>query len=154
MAFGAVSFRSICPQIPMAVPASSSSFSTSSLTYAAPRRALSSRRMALPPMPPLNPKDPFLSKLASVAASTPEALAVPPSPDSDTPPFLDIFDSPKLMATPAQVKEKALAYGWFLGDNFSSLDSIKLGTCFISVTIILFCPNMVVLDGYFDGVCQ
>jgi len=54
------------------------------------------------PMPPLNPKDPFLSKLASVAASSPETLLNPPS-NSDTPPFLDIFDSPKLMATPAQV---------------------------------------------------
>ncbi|KAG1371250.1 hypothetical protein COCNU_16G003440 [Cocos nucifera] len=59
---------------------------------------------ALPPMPPLIPKDPFLSKLASA----PEALAGPPSPDSDTPPFLDIFDSPKLMVTPAPVKERSI----------------------------------------------
>lgn len=54
------------------------------------------------PMPPLNPKDPFLSKLASVAASSPETFLNPPR-NSDTPPFLDIFYSPTLMATPAQV---------------------------------------------------
>jgi len=51
---------------------------------------------------PLNPNDPFLSKLASVAASDPEILANP-SYSSDNLPFLDIFESPQLMATPAQV---------------------------------------------------
>ncbi|KAK7332999.1 hypothetical protein VNO80_29759 [Phaseolus coccineus] len=60
------------------------------------------------PMPPLNPKDPFLSKLASVAASSPETFLNPPR-NSDTPPFLDIFDSPTLMATPAQV-ERSVSY--------------------------------------------
>ncbi|XP_047155065.1 ATP-dependent Clp protease proteolytic subunit-related protein 3, chloroplastic [Vigna umbellata] len=60
------------------------------------------------PMPPHNPKDPFLSKLASVAASAPETLVNPPR-NSDTPPFLDIFDTPKLMATPAQV-ERSVSY--------------------------------------------
>ncbi|TKY61520.1 ATP-dependent Clp protease proteolytic subunit-related protein 3 [Spatholobus suberectus] len=60
------------------------------------------------PVPPLNPKDPFLSKLASVAASSPETLLnLPRNPD--TPPYLDIFDSPKLMATPAQV-ERSVSY--------------------------------------------
>ncbi|CAJ1960808.1 unnamed protein product [Sphenostylis stenocarpa] len=60
------------------------------------------------PMTPLNPKDPFLSKLASVAASSPEML-LNPTRNSDTPPFLDIFDYPKLMATPAQV-ERSVSY--------------------------------------------
>ncbi|KHN43299.1 ATP-dependent Clp protease proteolytic subunit-related protein 3, chloroplastic [Glycine soja] len=60
------------------------------------------------PMPPLNPKDPFLSKLASVAASSPETLLNTPK-NSDTLPYLDIFDSPKLMATPAQV-ERSVSY--------------------------------------------
>ncbi|KAG5056078.1 hypothetical protein JHK85_008588 [Glycine max] len=60
------------------------------------------------PMPPLNPKDPFLSKLASIAASSPDTLLNTPK-TSDTPPFLDIFDSPKLMATPAQV-ERSVSY--------------------------------------------
>ncbi|KAL5135957.1 ATP-dependent Clp protease proteolytic subunit-related protein 3, chloroplastic [Glycine soja] len=60
------------------------------------------------PMPPLNPKDPFLSKLASIAASSPDTLLNTPK-NSDTPPFLDIFDSPKLMATPAQV-ERSVSY--------------------------------------------
>ncbi|KAK7397181.1 hypothetical protein VNO78_18348 [Psophocarpus tetragonolobus] len=57
------------------------------------------------PMPPLNPNDPFLSKLASVA---PETLLNSPR-NSDTPPFLDIFHSPTLMATPAQV-ERSVSY--------------------------------------------
>jgi len=51
---------------------------------------------------PFNPNDPFLSKLASVAASSPETL-LNPSSNPDNLPFLDIFDSPQLMATPAQV---------------------------------------------------
>ncbi|KAK7337746.1 hypothetical protein VNO77_18333 [Canavalia gladiata] len=59
-------------------------------------------------MPHLNPNDSFLSKLASVAASSPEKLLKRP-PDSDTLPFMDIFDSPKLMATPAEV-ERAVSY--------------------------------------------
>ena len=54
------------------------------------------------PVPPTNPKDPFLSKLASVAATSPETLLNRPV-NSETPPFLDLFESPKLMATPAQV---------------------------------------------------
>ncbi|XP_027350518.1 ATP-dependent Clp protease proteolytic subunit-related protein 3, chloroplastic [Abrus precatorius] len=58
------------------------------------------------PIPPFNPKDPFLSKLASVAASSPETFINPPI-NSDNPPYLDIFDSPQLMATPAQVERSA-----------------------------------------------
>lgn len=60
------------------------------------------------PMPPLNPNDPFLSKLASVAASSPQTL-LNPSSNKDMPPYLDIFDSPNLMATPAQV-ERSVSY--------------------------------------------
>ncbi|CAI9764272.1 unnamed protein product [Fraxinus pennsylvanica] len=60
------------------------------------------------PMPPVNPKDPFLSKLASVAATSPEVL-LNSQKNSDTPPYLDIFDSPTLMATPAQV-ERSVSY--------------------------------------------
>lgn len=58
------------------------------------------------PVPPVNPKDPFLSKLASVAATSPETLLNRPV-NSDTPPFLDIFDSPTLMASPAHVERSA-----------------------------------------------
>ncbi|KAL9320257.1 hypothetical protein ACSQ67_012096 [Phaseolus vulgaris] len=45
------------------------------------------------PMPPLNPKDPFLSKLASVAASSPETFLNPPR-NSDTPLFSTSFIPP------------------------------------------------------------
>lgn len=60
------------------------------------------------PLPPINPKDPFLSKLASVAAASPESLLDRPV-SSDTPPYLDLFESPQLMATPAQV-ERSVSY--------------------------------------------
>lgn len=60
------------------------------------------RNSAKIPMPPVNPKDPFLKKLASVAANSPETFLNRPL-DSDNPPYLDLFDSPVLMATPAQV---------------------------------------------------
>lgn len=60
-------------------------------------------------MASLNPsKDSFLSKLASVAASSPESVMNRPS-TSDSLPFLDLFDSPVLMASPAQV-EKSVSY--------------------------------------------
>lgn len=55
---------------------------------------------------PFNPNDPFISKLASVAASSPETL-LNPSSSPDNLPFLDIFDSPQLMATPAQLERNA-----------------------------------------------
>ncbi|XP_058738546.1 ATP-dependent Clp protease proteolytic subunit-related protein 3, chloroplastic [Vicia villosa] len=58
------------------------------------------------PMPPFNPNDPFLSKLASVAASSPETLLKPAS-NPDNLPLLDIFDSPQLMATPAEIESYA-----------------------------------------------
>ncbi|GMY21742.1 ATP-dependent Clp protease proteolytic subunit-related protein 3, chloroplastic [Fagus crenata] len=60
------------------------------------------------PIPPFNPNDPFLSKLASVAANSPETFLNKPV-DSDTPPYLDLFESPQLMATPAQV-ERSVSY--------------------------------------------
>ncbi|KAK9086424.1 hypothetical protein Syun_028818 [Stephania yunnanensis] len=59
------------------------------------------------PMPPLNPRDPFLSKLASVAAANPDHLKA--STGSDTPPYLDLFEYPTLMASPAQV-ERSVSY--------------------------------------------
>ncbi|MBA0716646.1 hypothetical protein Golax_015459 [Gossypium laxum] len=70
--------------------------------------ALGAKNAAKIPMPPINPKDPFLSKLASVASSSPEAV-LNSSANPDTPPFLDLFESPKLMATPAQV-ERSVSY--------------------------------------------
>ncbi|KAE8678296.1 ATP-dependent Clp protease proteolytic subunit-related protein 3 [Hibiscus syriacus] len=60
------------------------------------------------PIPLLNPKDLFLSKLASVAASSPKIILNRPV-NPDTPPYLDLFDSPKLMVTPAQV-ERSVSY--------------------------------------------
>ncbi|RWR94664.1 ATP-dependent Clp protease proteolytic subunit-related protein 3, chloroplastic [Cinnamomum micranthum f. kanehirae] len=60
------------------------------------------------PMPPLNPRDPFLSKLAAAAAASPDPL-LKLSSNSDIPPYLDLFENPKLMATPAQV-ERAVTY--------------------------------------------
>ncbi|KAJ0013601.1 hypothetical protein Pint_19792 [Pistacia integerrima] len=63
--------------------------------------SIDSKASAKIPMPPINLRDPFLSKLASVVAKSPETfLNGPVNPDS--PPYLDVFDSPTLMATPAQ----------------------------------------------------
>ncbi|KAI4349952.1 hypothetical protein L6164_010491 [Bauhinia variegata] len=97
-------------RVPMAT-----SMPTSSSTSASSKRrnirtfcSVNSRCKAKIPMPPINPKDSFLSKLASVATSSPETLLNRPV-NSDTPPFLDIFDSPKLMASPAQV-ERSVSY--------------------------------------------
>ena len=84
------------------------------------------------PMPPHNPKDPFLSKLASVAASSPETLLNPPR-NSDTPPFLDIFDSPKLMATPAQV----IIYSFSLFLTAVSILGLVRFSCYISCYLLL-----------------
>lgn len=59
------------------------------------------------PMPAhINPNDPFLSKLAAAAAASPEAFVNRPS-NSGTLPYLDIYDSPTLMASPAQVERSA-----------------------------------------------
>ncbi|KAK3041951.1 hypothetical protein RJ639_002259 [Escallonia herrerae] len=97
------------------LPIASSIACTSSSTTSPKRRAFSktccavnARNNVKIPMPPVNPKDPFLSKLASVAANSPEQILNWPS-ISDTPPYLDIFESPKLMATPAQV-ERSVSY--------------------------------------------
>lgn len=67
--------------------------------------ATTSKSSSKLPLPPINPKEPFLSKLASVAAASPESLLDRPV-SSDTPPYLDLFESPTLMATPAQVSER------------------------------------------------
>lgn len=85
-----------------------SSSSSSSLKRRIFTGTVSATGNAKIPVPPINPKDPFLSKLASVAASSPEVLLNRP-PNSDKPPYLDIFDSPKLMATPATV-ERSVSY--------------------------------------------
>ncbi|KAG9444559.1 hypothetical protein H6P81_015899 [Aristolochia fimbriata] len=73
-------------------------------SISSPRRTAS----ASIPMPPVSPRDPFLRKLASVAASSPETL-LPPSKNPDAPPYLDLFETPKLMANPAQV-ERSVSY--------------------------------------------
>ncbi|XP_022999027.1 ATP-dependent Clp protease proteolytic subunit-related protein 3, chloroplastic-like [Cucurbita maxima] len=90
----------------MAVPSSSSRL---------PRRinfstccSMSATSKAKIPLPPINPKDPFLAKLASVASTSPETLLSRPG-NSDSLPYLDIFDSPQLMAAPAQV-ERSVSY--------------------------------------------
>nr|XP_043628020.1 ATP-dependent Clp protease proteolytic subunit-related protein 3, chloroplastic isoform X2 [Erigeron canadensis] len=67
------------------------------------------RNKNAPLLPPLNPKDPFLSKLASIAAVTPPERLLNRPADLDTPPYLDLFDSPTLMATPASV-ERSVSY--------------------------------------------
>ncbi|KAG6501115.1 ATP-dependent Clp protease proteolytic subunit-related protein 3, chloroplastic-like [Zingiber officinale] len=113
MACGAVSFRFLSPRMPLAfVPSGlsssppSSSFSMSA-DSAAPLKIRAAR--APPPMPPLNPRDPFLSKLAEAAAAAPDPLALASSGNRDMPPYLDLFASPTLMASPAQV-ERSVSY--------------------------------------------
>ncbi|KAI8020764.1 hypothetical protein LOK49_LG03G01712 [Camellia lanceoleosa] len=90
-----------------AVPSSSSSRSLK-LRSIQTLCAINSRNGAKIPMPPVNPKDPFLTKLASVAATSPEKLLNRAS-NSDKLPYLDLFESPTLMATPAQV-ERSVSY--------------------------------------------
>ena len=91
-----------CLQVPMMAPCSVSSSSTSVNISRRTFCSMRPRNASKIPMPPINPKDPFLKKLASVAADSPESLLNRPV-HSDTPPYLDLFDSPQLMATPAQV---------------------------------------------------
>ncbi|KAG6501117.1 hypothetical protein ZIOFF_040985 [Zingiber officinale] len=113
MACGAVSFRFLSPRMPLAfVPSGlsssppSSSFSMSA-DAAAPLKIRAAR--APQPMLPLNPRDPFLSKLAEAAAAAPDPLALASSGNRDMPPYLDLFASPTLMASPAQV-ERSVSY--------------------------------------------
>ncbi|EEF49880.1 ATP-dependent Clp protease proteolytic subunit-related protein 3, chloroplastic [Ricinus communis] len=89
------------------IPSSSSSASSNSQSLKRRNLRINCSSSKIP-MPPINPKDPFLSKLASIAANSPDSLLDRPI-TSDTPPFLDLFDSPKLMATPAQV-ERSVSY--------------------------------------------
>lgn len=86
--------------MPTSMPASSTRFTPTRLRTLRTVNAISKSRI------PFNPNDPFLSKLASVAASSPETL-FNPSSSPDNLPFLDIFDSPQLMATPAQLERSA-----------------------------------------------
>ncbi|KAF3614969.1 ATP-dependent Clp protease proteolytic subunit-related protein 3, chloroplastic [Capsicum chinense] len=99
-----------CFRLPMASTAPCSSSSSSPLKHRSfnIRCAANFHTSTNIPMPPINPNDPFLSKLASVAANNPDAL-FSRSQNSDVPPYLDIYDSPKLMATPAQV-ERSVSY--------------------------------------------
>ncbi|XVF06032.1 hypothetical protein REPUB_Repub06bG0013300 [Reevesia pubescens] len=101
-----------CIQAPMAYTVPSSASSSQSVRRPKTLKliccALGAKATAKIPMPPTNSKDPFLSKLASVAASSPETILNLPV-NTDTPPYLDLFDSPKLMATPAQV-ERSVSY--------------------------------------------
>ncbi|KAE9593691.1 putative endopeptidase Clp [Lupinus albus] len=100
-----------CLRLPMltSIPTSSSySSSTPRRNFTTPFCSIKFNAPINSKIPILNPNDPFLSKLASVASTSPETLLNRPI-HSDTPPFLDIFDSPKLMATPAQV-ERSVSY--------------------------------------------
>ncbi|WJX85387.1 ATP-dependent Clp protease proteolytic subunit-related protein 3, chloroplastic [Trifolium repens] len=99
--------------MPTSMPPSPSSSSSSSPRFTSRRfktlRTVNAISKSKIPMPPFNPNDPFLSKLASVASSSPDTL-LNPSSNPDNLPFLDIFDSPQLMATPAQL-ERSASYG-------------------------------------------
>jgi len=53
-------------------------------------------------MPAINYSDPFIKKLASLAAESPEMIHNAPK-SSDNLPFLDLVESPRLMAASAQV---------------------------------------------------
>ncbi|AES82422.1 putative endopeptidase Clp [Medicago truncatula] len=86
--------------MPTSMPASSTRFTPTRLRTLRTVNAISKSKI------PFNPNDPFLSKLASVAESSPETL-FNPSSSPDNLPFLDIFDSPQLMATPAQLERSA-----------------------------------------------
>ncbi|KAI3864548.1 hypothetical protein MKX03_017005 [Papaver bracteatum] len=105
-----------CLQLPMAASLSSSSSSTRSINSTRNSKTLISCIKTQPisssslkiPMPPLNPKDPFLSKLASAAAAAENPLDLK-SKSSDLPPYLDLFETPTLMATPAHV-ERSVSY--------------------------------------------
>ncbi|KAH7574680.1 hypothetical protein JRO89_XS03G0330200 [Xanthoceras sorbifolium] len=95
-------------QVQMAASIPSTSHSLKNRNLRSVCCCMSSRSSAKIPTPHINPKDPFLSKLASVAATSPEMLFNRPV-NSGTPPYLDVFDSPTLMASPAQV-ERSVSY--------------------------------------------
>ncbi|MQM14632.1 hypothetical protein Taro_047571 [Colocasia esculenta] len=112
------SILSFCGARPQLPPATTAAAATASPSFCPSLQSLPLRRRtttcsatkARPPMPPLNPRDPFLATLASVAAASPEPLTSrPASSDPGTPPYLDLFENPKLMATPAQV-ERSVSY--------------------------------------------
>uniref|UniRef100_A0A2P2JQF7 Uncharacterized protein MANES_08G117700 n=1 Tax=Rhizophora mucronata TaxID=61149 RepID=A0A2P2JQF7_RHIMU len=97
--------------LPVAYSKPSSTFNSKSVksrNLKFSRCSLGAKSSAKIPVPPMNPNDPFLSKLASLAATSPENLMDRPV-RTDTPPYLDLFDGPKLMATPAQV-ERSVSY--------------------------------------------
>ncbi|KAL5996089.1 hypothetical protein ACLOJK_026162 [Asimina triloba] len=90
VACGSMVFGSSCaPRMPMA----------SSASFRSPLRVCAAAKI---PMPPLNPRDPFLSRLSAAAAAAPEDI-LKASVNSSQPPYLDLLDDvPTLMATPAQ----------------------------------------------------
>lgn len=102
MATGMKLPMAISLQKPMAMASQSSSSSLARGTNFRTVCCTNATSKAKIPLPPINPKDPFLSKLASVASTSPETLLNRPS-NSDSPPYLDLFDAPQLMAAPAQV---------------------------------------------------
>ncbi|OMO86741.1 ClpP [Corchorus capsularis] len=105
---------SSCLHAPMPYTVSSSAFSQSirrPKTLKLGCRAFGVKCAAKIPMPPINPNDSFLQKLASLVASSPETLLNRPV-KADTLPFMDVLDSdvydcPKLMATPAELERSA-----------------------------------------------
>ena len=106
-----------CLQVPMVPSSLRSSSSSSSTTYSFDSSTMNqrigwrhnrnvSKRLNLRcssakiPMPPVNPNDPFLKRLASFVQDNP---TLKPSSNSELPPYLDLFEPPKMMAPPAQV---------------------------------------------------
>lgn len=100
MACGSLRFQTLSHQISFRISASSTSSPP-------PRRPLAGC-WSPNPTAPLNPNDPFLCKLRAVASASPDAFSLTPA-NLDIPPYLDLFDSPTLMATPAQV-ERSVSY--------------------------------------------
>ncbi|BFG36910.1 hypothetical protein CerSpe_231850 [Prunus speciosa] len=97
-------------QLPISISAtSSSSLRARNTRKFAAFCSINAKAKVKIPIPPINPKDPFLSRLSSVAANSPETLLNRPVQNSDSLPYLDLFDEPKLMATPAQV-ERSVSY--------------------------------------------
>ncbi|CAJ2631661.1 unnamed protein product [Trifolium pratense] len=93
-------------RLPISMPTSSTSSSCFTPRRLKTLRTINAISKSKIPMPPFNPNDPFLSKLASVAASSPDTL-LKPSSNPDNLPFLDIYDSPQLMANSAVARASA-----------------------------------------------
>uniref|UniRef100_A0A7C9CZI7 ATP-dependent Clp protease proteolytic subunit n=1 Tax=Opuntia streptacantha TaxID=393608 RepID=A0A7C9CZI7_OPUST len=96
-----------CLRVPMAscsIPSSSAN-STKRGAFS-PFCSMKIRNSAKIPMPPINPNDPFIKKLSSVAARFPEMILDPPkSSDNLHLPYLDLVQSRTLMAASAQAQK-------------------------------------------------